>query len=46
MQFLIEMRQTARQNKDFATSDAIRDRLQDLGIQLLDGANGTEWEKL
>lgn len=38
---LIEMRATARKNKDFATSDLIRDRLTDLGISLEDRADGT-----
>ena len=34
---LIDLRNQARANKDFATSDAIRDRLQEAGIQLKDG---------
>ncbi|MGB1449639.1 MAG: cysteine--tRNA ligase [Flavobacteriaceae bacterium] len=38
---LIEMRKKARDNKDFATSDAIRDQLLALGIQLKDGKEGT-----
>ena len=42
---LIEMRQEARQNKDFATSDAIRDRLAAAGVLLKDGKEGTAWEK-
>ena len=46
MQFLIELRQQARENKDFATSDKIRDRLVEMGIQLLDGPKGTNWEKM
>ena len=46
MQFLIELRQQARENKDFATSDKIRDRLVEMGIQLLDGPEGTDWEKM
>jgi cysteinyl-tRNA synthetase len=43
MQFLIELRQTARKNKDFATGDAIRDRLAGAGIKLEDRGGGTEW---
>lgn len=43
---LIEMRQEARKNKDFATSDAIRDRLAAAGVLLKDGKEGTSWEKL
>jgi cysteinyl-tRNA synthetase len=38
---LIELRQAARQNKDFALSDKIRDRLAEAGIQLQDGKDGT-----
>jgi len=38
---LIDLRNQARANKDFATSDAIRDRLQEAGIQLKDGKEGT-----
>jgi len=40
---LIEMRKKARDNKDFATSDAIRDQLSALGIQLKDGKDGTSF---
>lgn len=43
IRFLIEIRQNARANRDFATSDAIRDRLAEMGIQLLDGASGTNY---
>ena len=38
---LIEMRKQARDNKDFAMSDQIRDQLVALGIQLKDGKEGT-----
>jgi cysteinyl-tRNA synthetase len=38
---LIEMRKTARDNKNFALSDQIRDQLLTLGIQLKDGKDGT-----
>ncbi|WP_394970444.1 cysteine--tRNA ligase [uncultured Croceitalea sp.] len=38
---LIELRNKARANKDFATSDQIRDELIALGIQLKDGKDGT-----
>ncbi len=43
MQLLIELRQTARANKDFATSDTIRDRLAAIGVTLEDRPGGTEW---
>ncbi len=41
VELLIEMRNQARANKDYATSDRIRDALAGLGIQLKDGKDGT-----
>lgn len=41
VELLIELRNQARANKDFATSDRIRDELQEVGIQLKDGKEGT-----
>ena len=41
VEMLIQLRKEARENKDFATSDKIRDRLAALGIQLKDGKDGT-----
>ena len=38
---LIELRNKARANKDFETSDTIRDELTAMGIQLKDGKEGT-----
>jgi len=43
VQLLIDVRQTARKNKDFATSDAIRDRLGAIGVKLEDRGGETEW---
>ena len=43
VQILIDLRATARKNKDFATSDAIRDTLQEIGITLEDRSDGTDW---
>lgn len=40
---LISLRNQARANKDFATSDQIRDQLQEVGIQLKDGKEGTTY---
>jgi len=37
---LIEIRSDARENKDFATSDKIRDDLQEIGIRLKDDKDG------
>ena len=39
----LEARDTARSNKDFATSDAIRDRLVAAGIEVADTADGQKW---
>ena len=41
VQILIDMRAQARDNKDFALSDKIRDQLLDAGIQLKDGKDST-----
>ena len=43
IELLIELRKQARNNKDFATSDKIRDDLQKVGIQLKDGKEGTSF---
>jgi cysteinyl-tRNA synthetase len=43
VEILIEQRNSARTNKDFPTSDAIRDKLIELGIELKDKADGTDW---
>ena len=41
VELLIKLRNQARQNKDFALSDQIRDELIEIGIQLKDGREGT-----
>jgi hypothetical protein len=40
---LIDVRRAARDAKDFATSDLVRDRLTAAGIEVRDTADGTEW---
>jgi len=40
---LIEERQAARKNRDWARADAIRQRLKDMGIVLEDSPKGTTW---
>ncbi len=40
---LIELRNKARENKDFQTSDQIRDQLKKYGVQLKDGKEGTSF---
>ena len=42
---LIEQRTAARQNKDWAESDRLRDELKAQGIILEDGAGGTTWRR-
>ncbi len=44
IQDLVEQRSEARQNKDFAGADAIRDRLLEMGVVLLDSPQGTTWK--
>ena len=44
--WLIELRNDAKTNRDYATSDKIRDGLQLLGIQLKDSKEGTTWNKI
>lgn len=44
IELLIEIRQTARQNKDWATADKVRNQLSDLGVVLEDRADGTIWK--
>ena len=41
VEMLIQFRKNARENRDFATSDRIRDQLAELGIQLKDSKDGT-----
>ncbi len=41
---LIELRERARENKNWEEADLIRDRLQEIGIEVLDTPRGTEWE--
>lgn len=43
MQTIITLRQNARENKDWATSDKIRDALNELNIELKDSKEGTTW---
>ena len=45
MELIIEIRATARKNKDFATADRIRGVLGELGIALEDRASGTGWTR-
>ncbi len=44
MQMILDLRNTARQQKDWATSDKIRDSLTNLKISVKDGKEGASWE--
>lgn len=44
MDLVIELRQQARENKDWTTSDKIRDGLAAAGIVIKDGKDGTTWD--
>lgn len=41
--FVLEMRSEAKKNKDWATSDLIRDRLAAIGFDVKDTKDGWEW---
>lgn len=43
MQMIFEQRAVAKANKDWATSDHIRDTLKELGIKVKDTKDGSEW---
>jgi cysteinyl-tRNA synthetase len=43
MELLMQIRQQAKANKDFATADQIRNELTNKGIQIKDGKEGTAW---
>ncbi len=44
IRILINLRTTARDNKDYATSDAIRNQLTEIGVVLEDRPDGTIWK--
>jgi cysteinyl-tRNA synthetase len=44
MSLVLELRASARANRDFAASDRIRDRLKAAGIVVKDGKEGATWE--
>ena len=45
MEIILEVRQTARKNKDWATADFIRDKLQAAGISVEDSPQGARWKR-
>jgi cysteinyl-tRNA synthetase len=46
LEMVIDIRKSAKENKDYATSDKIRVGLQQMGIQLKDSKEGTNWSKI
>lgn len=40
----LDQRRAARDRRDYAAADAIRDQLQQAGIMVEDTPNGTRWE--
>ena len=46
MNLVISLRNEAKHNKDYATSDKIRNELTAMGIQLKDSKEGTLWNKI
>ncbi|MCM1169682.1 MAG: cysteine--tRNA ligase [Bacteroides sp.] len=44
MGILLDIRAKAKAQKDFATSDLIRDELKNLGIAVMDGKDGATWK--
>jgi len=43
METILELRKSAKENKDYATSDRIRDELEKLNIQIKDTKEGAKW---
>jgi cysteinyl-tRNA synthetase len=43
VRLVLEQRQAARARKDYATADAIRDQLQQSGLEITDTPNGSKW---
>ncbi len=46
MELMMQIRQSAKENKDYVTSDKIRLGLQEIGIQLKDSKEGATWTKI
>ena len=42
---LIEQRRSARQDRDYATADEIRDQLAGMGVEIMDTPQGTTWRR-
>ena len=46
LNFIVGLRNEAKVNHDFTTSDKIRNGLQQIGFQLKDSKEGTNWNKI
>jgi cysteinyl-tRNA synthetase len=46
LDMIVNLRNGAKTHQDYATSDRIRDGLQQIGFQLKDGKEGTTWSKI
>ncbi len=44
MNVLIDLRNKAKQNKDYSMADAIRDNLGNIGISIMDSKDGSDWQ--
>ena len=45
MDILLELRRAARERKDWATADAVRNKLQEAGIVVEDSPQGARWKR-
>jgi cysteinyl-tRNA synthetase len=45
VELLIEIRSDAKKNKNYALADMIRDKLSEIGFQLVDTKSGTTFKK-
>ena len=43
MNLILDIRRSARENKDWSTSDKIRDKLKEVGVEIKDTKEGVEW---
>lgn len=43
MRLILDIRKSARENKDWSTSDKIRDELKEAGVEIKDTKTGVEW---
>ncbi len=46
LKVLLEKRAKAREEKDWATADSIRDELRALGIEVIDSKDGQQWKRI